>query len=139
VNHNNEFQLSLPGWIKKEKLAEEAVLSYANRYLNFYLVLLTHDKNILEDTIHLRAYNRIHQVLDSAKTSKDTAFINNMPTTHFSLNGKMGDENEKIFYELYLFKGNKRYYEICIWTRSAERHKKYTEDFYKIIHSFKEI
>lgn len=139
VNHNNEFQISIPGWIKKEKLAEEAVLSYANRYRNFYFVVLTHDKKIPLDTINSRAFYRINHVLDSAETTQDTAVINNLHATHFSINGKMGDEKEKIFYELYVVNGNKRYYEICIWTRGQERHKKYLEDFYTIIHSFKEI
>lgn len=139
VNHNNEFQISLPGWIKKEKLAEEAVLSYANRYRNFYFVLLTHSKNMVEDTFYNHAYTRIHHVLDSAQTSEEKLTVGTLGGKHMSFNGKMGDEKEKIYYELYLLNGQKHRYEICLWTRGEERHKKYREDFYKIIQSFKEI
>src|SRR5690606_17406836 len=39
VNANNEFSLSIPSWLKKEsELKPGAVLQYANRYRNFYLI-----------------------------------------------------------------------------------------------------
>ena len=139
INSNNLFQISIPGWVKKETLAEDALISYANRYRNFYLIVLADDKKLAFDSAKNNAFKRIYSRLDSASFTTEQIQIGALPTTHFSIEGKMGKEAEKLIYELYILEGSKKYYQVCIWTRSLERRKKYGDDFYKIAHSFKEI
>lgn len=139
INSNNLFQISIPGWVKKETLAEDALISYANRYRNFYLIVLANDKKISFDSAKINAFRRIYSMLDSASFTSEQIQIGALPTTHYSIEGKMGKEAEKLIYELYILEGKNKYYQICIWTRSLERRKKYGDDFYKIVHSFKEI
>ena len=139
INHENKIQLSIPGWVSKEKLADDAMLSFANRYRNFYAIVIEGEKTISLDSAGNKAFHRIYPSLDSAKFSTDKKEVNGMSAVQYELEGKMGTEKEKIYYSLCILEGKKKYYQICLWTRGAERRKKYSDDFYKIIHSFKEI
>jgi hypothetical protein len=139
VNHNNEFQITIPGWVKKETLAPDASVSYTNRYRNFYLVVIGGDKNIPWDSAKNSAFKRVYGTLDSASFEENLYKLQEMQGVHYEINGKTDKESDKIFYSLYVMEGKRKYYQICLWTRGAERRKKYNEAFYKIIQSFKEI
>lgn len=139
INQNNEFQLTIPGWVKKETLAPDASISYANRYRNFYLVVIGADKNTPWDSAKNSAFKRVYGILDSASFEENPYKLQEMQGVHYEINGKTDKESDKIFYSLYVLEGKRKYYQICLWTRGAERRKKYNEEFYKIIQSFKEI
>lgn len=139
VNHENEFQITIPGWVKKETLAPDASVSYTNRYRNFYMVVIGGEKNIPWDSAKNSAFKRVYGILDSAEHEESPYKLQGMQGVHYEINGKTDKESDKIFYSLYVLEGKRKYYQICLWTRGAERRKKYNEEFYKIIQSFKEI
>lgn len=135
INQSNLFQLTIPDWVKEEKLGDDVVCSYANRYRNFYIVVVKANKDIPFDTFNTRSIHRIHAGLDSSvvsSTFKENAYFN-------EVYGKMGKEAEKIYYSQKVINGNKNYYQVAIWTRGLNRKLKYKPTIDTIMASFKEI
>jgi hypothetical protein len=139
ITKEHQFSISLPGWVKEEKLAADAQMSYANRYRNFYVAIFAEDKKTPFDTFQHRVTQRIVSSLDSSTvTSKQISYAN-INGAEYHIFGKMGEESERIYYTIRTIEASKKFYQICIWTRGKNRDEKYKEDIQKIVGSFKEL
>jgi len=142
VDVKNEFSLSVPSWMKpEEKLAPGALLEYANRYRNVYLVGFSQPADTA--TLSFEAYTR--SGLDSLRVylskplvaDSQVVEINGLKGVRVELFGEM--TQEKIYFsEVYLQSATK-FYHFSVWTRGEDRKLKYKDDISKIISSIKPL
>lgn len=132
---NNHFQLTLPGFVKEEELAEDAILEYANRYRNFYVVAFILKDTVNADSLWYLTSNRISSILLNPKidSSHESGYILS------NISGNFKDEKEPLFYtqKLIYRRGNSLL--LTIWTRGSERKKRYEDEMWKILNSFKPL
>ena len=132
--NNKNFEVTLPGFVKEEDLAEDAVLEYANRFRNFYIVVFQLKDSSTKDSLWMKATQRITKTLIEHKIDTIHRGSDQIITT---IKGKFKDEKEPIFYtqKLIYRQGNRLL--ITVWTRGQERYKKYETEIESIISSFK--
>jgi len=134
VIQDKNFELTLPGFVKEEDLAEDAVLEYANRFRNFYIVVMELKDTTSKDSLWNQTTQRIAKGLIGTKVDTIHSAPNQIITT---IVGKFKDEKESLYYtqKLIYIPGNS--YLITLWTRGQERYKKYEGEIGSIISSFK--
>jgi len=132
---NEHFELTLPGFVKEEELAEDAILEYANRYRNFYIVGFILKDTVNADSLWHLTSSRISTNLLNSKvdSSHESGYILS------NISGNFKDEKEPLFYtqKLIYRKGNSLL--LTIWTRGTERKKRYEDEMWKILNSFKPL
>lgn len=128
------YKIQLPGYLKKDELAEDAILEYANRYRNFYMALFEMPLNIAEDSLWRNSTKRITNALVNSRidTSRD-----NDGHLLSEIIGTFKDEPEKIYYHQKLILHPKGNYLLTLWIRGEQRHMKYKEDIAAISNSLK--
>lgn len=127
------FKLRLPGFVKEEELAEDAVLEYANRYRNFYIVVLKSVDSVSKDSLWRLNTTRISSALLKPKidsTHQESDIIS-------TITGSFKDEKEPLFYTQKLIYRPGNSLIITVWTRGKERKKRYEAEITDIIQSFK--
>jgi hypothetical protein len=142
VEVKDAFAIGLPSWMKQEeKLAPGAVLEYANRYRNIYVVGFVQKADTANQTFDqftntgldsLRAYLTNPLVADSQLVE-----INGLRGVRVELFGEM--TKEKIYFSEVYLQDNATFYHFSVWTRGEDRKLKYKEDIGKIIASIKPI
>jgi hypothetical protein len=130
---NEHFQIVLPGFIKEEELAEDAVLEYANRFRNFYVVAFVLNDTVSQDSLWSITTKRISSGLLDSKV--DSSHKGNYILSH--IKGNFKNEKEPIFYTQKLIYSRGNSLLLTLWTRGQERHKKYEGEINDIINSFK--
>ena len=86
---NKNFELTLPGFVKEEDLADDAIVEYANRFRNFYIVVFQLKDSITKDSLWLETTQRLTKSLaehkiDSLQRGPDQIFT--------TIKGKFKDE-----------------------------------------------
>ena len=131
---NKDFELTLPGFVKEEDLAEDAVVEYANRFRNFYIVVFQFKDASNKDSLWIETTQRITKTLVEHKIDTMHRGSDQIITT---IKGKFKDEKEPLFYTQKLIYKQGNSYLITVWTRGQERYKKYETEIGNIISSFK--
>ena len=129
-----EFELTLPGFVKEEDLADDAIVEYANRFRNFYIVVFQLKDSITKDSLWLETTQRLTKSLAEHKIDTLQRGPDQIITT---IKGKFKDEKEPIIYTQKLIYKKENSYLITVWTRGQERYKKYETEIGSIISSFK--
>lgn len=129
----NDFSITLPGFVKEDELAPDAIIEYANRYRNFYIAIFELPQTSSIDSIWQLSSQRVSQFL--IKPEIDTHRINNTIITH--IKGNIKDEKLPIFYTQKLMYHPEKSYLLTIWTRGDERRKKHEDTINQILESFK--
>lgn len=129
----SDFQITLPGFVQEEELAEDAELEYANRYRNFYIVVLKSKDSISRDSFWKITTNRIALSILEPKIDS----VHKGQTIETKISGKFKDEKEPIFYTQKLVYQPGNSYLITVWTRGKERYEKYQGEIQQIMNSFK--
>ncbi|MBL0309151.1 MAG: hypothetical protein IPP77_05585 [Bacteroidetes bacterium] len=141
VNAGNDFSVSIPGWLKTEDdLKPGAVLQYANRFRNFYMIGNTESKEHQDiSTLTNRYLNVLKQSMKNpVVTDSMSVIINGLPGIRTEVYGKMNDEN--IYFSELVIEGKKNsFYHLSIWTRGEDRKLRFKKDIDRILNSFKEI
>lgn len=143
-NVKNRFSINLPPFVKEvDDLRKDASLQYANRFRNFYVIVIEHDKSAAdlhaftkESIAPLCKYLDNPIITDSAKVE-----VNGLSAYENKIMGDMdsGDGKETIYYDHLSVMGKNKNYEVCVWTRGPKRKQQFEADFQKVLFSFKEI
>ncbi|MEX0595452.1 MAG: hypothetical protein WD512_03050 [Candidatus Paceibacterota bacterium] len=140
VNHNNEFVISFPDYMKSCN-DFQADLEYKNAYRNTYSLVKVYEKEsmTLEDFQRktlgvLKAYKPLTKPLVTDSTFRENE---NFKAIDVQLYGTMDGEN--IYYWHSVFESKGKFYEVVCWTRSMDRKQRYGADLAKIITSFKPL
>lgn len=132
------LSITLPGFAEEEELAADGFMEFANRYRNFYIVILKHknNKNIAEiDSIGTQ---RIVAQLDSVKIDSISWFSNLKINRSKEIQGNYPKEKEPIYFYHHTLFGKNNIYEVTMWTRGESRKLKYQTEFEKIFNSLNE-
>lgn len=130
----SDVEITLPGYIDEDELAEDAILEYANRYRNFYIAGFELDRKIPLDSAQSQATLRVANSLIDAKTEKSKDKDSLSRTT---ISGHFKDEPEEIIYQQKIIENPNNRYLLTVWIRGKERYEKYEEDVEGILNSFK--
>lgn len=129
------ISLILPPYVKEDELAEDAIIEYANRYRNFYVVVHRLKDTINQDSLWRQTTTRITQSLKSSEidTTKSTG------TFLTTIKGHFEGEKEPIIYRQKLLYQSGNSYLLTVWTRGNERYKKHQPTIDEILLSFKTV
>ena len=142
INHENEFIISLPDYMKSsDDLLNTAALQYKNAYRNTYTIVNIENKNNRSlEKYQQEALNIIKQdVLLKKPLVTDSVYRNteDFNAIDIQIYGIMNNEN--IYYWHSVFEANNKFYTVVCWTRSMDRQQRYGPDFEKVIESFRPL
>ncbi len=125
--------LTLPGYLSEDELSEDAIVEYANRFRNFYLVVVPLSNEISEDSAWRQSSSRITNSLMDFKidTTRDQEYNKLSKIT-----GHFKDEKDPIYYFQKLLVKGQRKLVLTIWIRGEQRFQKYRDDIEGITNSF---
>lgn len=130
----SDIEITLPGYIDSDELADDAILEYANRYRNFYIAGFELDRSIALDSAQNQAAMRIANSLIDAKIQRNT---DKDSLTKAIISGHFKDEPEEIIYQQKIIENPNKRYLLTVWIRGRERYEKYEDDVLGILNSFK--
>jgi hypothetical protein len=126
--------ITLPGYLKEDELADDAILEYANRYRNFYIAGFELPSNITLDSAQNRSSQRIYESLGDYTVDYSIDADSNRRT---KIIGHFKEEPESLFYYQKIIDHQNHRFLLTVWIRGEERQKKYADDIEAIINSFK--
>lgn len=132
------LSITLPGFVEEEELAADGFMEFANRYRNFYLVILKHKKTNNINQIDSIGTQRILAQLDSVKVDSISWFSNLKVNRSKEIQGNYPKEKEPIYFYHHTLFGKNAIYEVTMWTRGENRKLKYQTEFEKIFNSLNE-
>lgn len=127
------MSITLPGYLSDDELSEDAIVEYANRFRNFYLVVVPLSNEISEDSAWRQSSSRITNSLMDFKidTTRDREYNKLSKIT-----GHFKDEKDPIYYFQKLLVKGQRKLVLTIWIRGEQRFQKYRDDIEGITNSF---
>lgn len=136
------FSLSFPDYISEEKehkLHKSAPLQYCNYFRNFYAFADDTLSNNYRSVADLETKRLIALLGNPMQIDTQSLQINGLPAFLATYSGVVGNQDleERIYYRLAFVQGKERVYRITLWVWDKNRDK-YTQDFEKIVGSFKE-
>lgn len=140
VNHNNEFIISYPDYMK-ETNDFPGDLAYKNAYRNTYSLVKVYDKegrsllDFQKEVLGvLKAYEPLTKPLVTDSTYREE---DGYKAIDVKLYGTMDGEN--IYYWHSAFESDGKFFEVVCWTRSMDRKQRYGPDLEAVIASFKPL
>jgi hypothetical protein len=127
------MSLTLPGYLSEDELSEDAIVEYANRFRNFYLVVIPLSNEISEDSAWRQSSSRITNSLMDFKIDTTRDQENNKLS---KITGHFKDEKDPIYYLQKLLVKGQRTLVLTIWIRGEQRFQKYRDDIEGITNSF---
>ncbi len=127
------LNLTLPGYLSEDELSEDAIMEYANRFRNFYLVVVPLPNDISEDSAWRQSSSRITNSLMDFKMDTTRDKENNKLS---KITGHFKDEKDPIYYFQKLLVKGQRKVVLTIWIRGEQRFQKYRDDIEGITNSF---
>jgi hypothetical protein len=94
------MSLTLPGYLSEDELSEDAIVEYANRFRNFYLVVIPLSNELSEDSAWRQSSSRITNSLMDFKIDTTRDQENNKLS---KITGHFKDEKDPIYYFQKLF------------------------------------
>ena len=139
LNVNNEFTMAVPSYLKEDKtLKPGAPFQYCNRFRNIYAVVFSDNKDTINQdfqTYYNSQIKIIKAVLKRPGVSDSTAIeVGGAKGVKTEIFGNM--QNENIYYSHMLLETDKKYYQVCVWTRGEERKLKYGPAIEALLYSF---
>jgi len=128
------YNVTLPGFVNEEELAEDAFIEYANRYRNFYIAAFKLPTNLPKDSLWSQSTSRITKTLENYTIDRDTS---NQKILITRIKGSFKNEKEPLFYTQKIILGPNSNAILTVWTRGDERYKHHKETIDEIISSFK--
>jgi hypothetical protein len=127
------MSLTLPGYLSEDELSEDAIVEYANRFRNFYLVVIPLSNELSEDSAWRQSSSRITNSLMDFKIDTTRDQENNKLS---KITGHFKDEKDPIYYFQKLLVKGQRTLVLTIWIRGEQRFQKYRDDIEGITNSF---
>ena len=127
------MSLTLPGYLSEDELSEDAIVEYANRFRNFYLVVIPLSNELSEDSAWRQSSSRITNSLMDFKIDTTRDQENNKLS---KITGHFKDEKDPIYYFQKLLVKGQRKLVLTIWIRGEQRFQKYRDDIEGITNSF---
>jgi hypothetical protein len=140
VNHNNEFIIEFPDYMKASDDFQSA-LSFKNAFRNTYSLVNVYNKDgqIFEEFQQktlgiLKTYEPLSKALVTDSVYRENE---SFKAIDVQLYGIMNGEN--IYYWHSVFESKGKFFEVVCWTRSMDRKQRYGPDLAQIIASFKPL
>ncbi|NNC96339.1 MAG: hypothetical protein HKN92_12335 [Chitinophagales bacterium] len=137
VSIDENYSLEIPSHMEKtDELREDAILQYRNRYRNCYVIAFKQSSDKSLRDYQKEAVSVLTNYLDKpAITDSGITKLGELTAFYTGVFGKM--EQEQIYYDHLTIKSPPHFYEVCVWTRGADRRDRYGEELKKILFSFK--
>lgn len=126
------FQIIIPPYLEEDELTDDGLVEYANRYRNFYLVVVESTDSDMNTTIN----STVTRLTKELKEVKIDTLKNESQTSQFKIKAYFDKEKLPIYYFHKILKVEDKYKVLTVWIRGEERKDKYSADIMAILESF---